>query len=169
MPDSLEQRFAERLRRLEDIDAIQKVKARYFRSIDTCDIDTLRTLFAEDIEVDYVGGTYRWELKGREALLKSLKESFNPETVGCHTGHHPEIEIVDDTTATGVWYLTDIFINYRDKTTTTGSAIYRDTYRKIDGDWKIARTTYKRIYECTEPYDKAPNVTFSHLATLAGR
>ena len=116
--------------RLEDIELIKRLKYKYWRCIDTGDIAALRDLFTEDIKVDYIGGSYRWQMSGREKILASIAGSFNSNGVGCHTGHHPEIDVLTDTTATGIWYLTDIFINLAEKVTTTGSALYRDKYLK---------------------------------------
>lgn len=160
--------LAARVARLEDIEAIQKLKYRYFRAIDTADMAILQDVFAEDVAVDYEGGTYRWIVTGRAELVEALANSFHARAVAQHTGHHPEIEIISATEATGMWYLTDIFYNFHTKISTIGSALYRDTYRKIDGAWKISRTTYTRIYEQSEVIVTEPNIVFSRLA-LTGR
>ncbi|HEV3069798.1 MAG TPA: nuclear transport factor 2 family protein, partial [Solirubrobacteraceae bacterium] len=97
--------------RLEDIELIRQLKYKYFRSIDMGDIATLREVLTEDVKVDYIGGSYRWQMAGRDKILESIAGSFNANAVGCHTGHHPEIDVLTDTTATGLWYLTDVFIN----------------------------------------------------------
>src|SRR5438067_11443136 len=102
------QSVEERLKRLEDVEAIKKLKHRYFRGIDTADLALLADLFTDGVRVDYVGGTYRWQVEGRRALLDQIAAGFHAESVGCHTGHHPEIEIVGAGEATGTWYLTDI-------------------------------------------------------------
>src|SRR5580693_4703346 len=121
--------------RLEDIELIRQLKYKYFRSIDMGDIATLREVLTEDVKVDYIGGSYRWQMAGRDKILESIAGSFNANAVGCHTGHHPEIDVLTDSTATGIWYLTDIFINLADKVRTTGSALYRDKYVKSQGQW----------------------------------
>lgn len=159
--------LAARLARLEAIEEIKQLKHRYFRSIDRRDVDTLRTLFTEDVEIDYEGGTYRWQLQGREPLVDALYASFNPRSVACHTGHHPEITLTGADQARGLWYLTDIMINREQKLITSGSALYADTYAKTEDGWKIRKSTYKRIYEIAETYEKEPNITFAYLATLA--
>lgn len=152
--------------RLEDIELIKRLKHKYFRSIDTADLAALRELFTEDIKVDYVGGTYRWQLEGREAMLAAIAQSFNANAVACHTGHHPEIEVLTDTTAEGIWYLTDIFINLATKQLTTGSAIYRDQYLKVGGAWKIKVTTYQRVYERIEPFTDPSQIKYHYLAQV---
>ena len=100
---------------LEDIERIRQLKYRYFRGIDTADIELLRGVLAEDVHIDYHGGTYRWQVEGRESMLAAIAAAFNEHAVACHTGHHPEIEVLTPTTATGIWYLTDVFINLREK------------------------------------------------------
>ena len=52
---------------------------------------------------------------------------------------HPEITVEGDT-ATGIWYLQDIFVELNHNVTIMGSALYDDAYRKESGEWKIART-----------------------------
>jgi uncharacterized protein (TIGR02246 family) len=155
--------------RLEDIELIRQVKHRYFRGIDMGDIETLRDLFTPDVKVLYVGGTYRWELSGRDQMLASIGAAFNSNAVACHTGHHPEITVHTDTTAEGIWYLTDIFYNLAEKTRTTGSALYRDKYVKQDGRWRICETTYQRIYEMVEKLAEMPALTAHHLAGIPAR
>lgn len=159
--------LAARVRRLEAIEDIKQLKHRYFRSIDRRDTATLETLFTDDIEIDYEGGTYRWQMQGAGALIEALRAAFHPRSVACHTGHHPEIFIKSDTEATGHWYLTDVMINREQKIITSGSALYLDTYRKGADGWRIARSTYKRIYEIVDSYEKEPGITYAYLSTLA--
>lgn len=158
----------QRLQRMEDIKAIEIVKHRYFRGIDTADIDLLRTLSTEDVTVDYEGGTYRWQVEGRDALLDQIANAFNASMVACHTGTHPEIEIMDADSATGLWYLTDIFMNLDERLITTGSALYRDNCAREGGHWRIRSTTYKRIYEQVERFETLPELT-THVLALTGR
>jgi hypothetical protein len=35
--------------------------------------------------------------------------------------------------------------------TVRGAAFYTDEYRKVDGEWKISHTGYKRTYEEIQP------------------
>src|SRR5262249_61240514 len=86
--------------------------------------------------------------------------------VACHTGHHPEIDVLSESSATGIWYLTDIFINLAEKLRTTGSALYRDKYVKAQGQWRIAESVYERLYEEVEPFTDAPKLTAHWLARV---
>ena len=63
-----------------------------------------------------------------------------------HNGHHPEIT-VDGDTAVGLWYLHDIFVNLDDNTQFEGSALYRDEYIKVNGEWRIKNSAYERLFE----------------------
>jgi hypothetical protein len=60
--------------------------------------------------------------------------------------------------------MTDVFMDFKAGDVYYGSAIYRDTYKKVDGVWKLSRTTYKRVYEQKETPAVMPNITFSMLA-----
>jgi hypothetical protein len=152
-----------RLINLESIETIKRLKYRYFRAMDSGDFATLEDLYTDDVEVDYIGGSYHWLMQGKQKLLDAQAASFNSEAIGCHNGHHPEIDILDEDHATGIWYLTDIFMNFRNSTVVYGSAIYRDKYVRLNGQWKIERTSYKRVYEQCEPFTTPPNIVFAML------
>ncbi len=156
------------LQQLSDLEDIRTLKHRYFRAIDTADMDLLGSLFTQDIAVDYRGGTYRVQVNGREDMLEFLANSFHSGAVAMHHGHMPEITLTSDDTAEGIWYLEDIFINIESNSHTIGSAIYRDEYRREDGVWKIARTEYDRIFEMIRPLQKDAQITSHHLK-LKGR
>jgi hypothetical protein len=44
-----------------------------------------------------------------------------------------------------------VFINLQQSTTLQGSALYRDDYVKRNGEWRIAKSTYTRLWEETTP------------------
>jgi hypothetical protein len=94
----------------------------------------------------FIGGDYDFQLNGWDQLEAFYKKSFTGQTFGMHNGHHPEI-CVDGATATGIWYLQDIFVTLEHNLTIMGSALYDDEYRLEDGQWRISRTGYKRLWE----------------------
>ncbi len=153
-----------RVQAIEDIEAIKRLKYRYFRAIDSADVAALEALLTEDIAVNYKGGTYHWVVEGRANMLASIRAGFHNRALAQHTGHHPEIDLTSPATANGLWYLTDSFINLDTLLVTQGSSLYRDTYVKLADGWKIKTSSYTRIYEIVETLDKRPNVTFSLLA-----
>jgi hypothetical protein len=153
-----------RVQALEDIEAIKRLKYRYFRSIDTADLATLDTLITDDIGVNYKGGTYHWVVEGKDKVMQAIAGGFHNRALAQHTGHHPEIDLLSATTARGLWYLTDSFINLDTRLLTQGSSLYRDEYVKLGNDWKIRHSSYTRIYEIVETLERAPSVTYSLLA-----
>jgi hypothetical protein len=153
------------LQQLSDLEDIRTLKHRYFRCIDTADMDELAQLFVDDIAVDYRGGGYRVRLTGREAMLEFLANSFHSDAVAMHHGHMPEIRLTGEDSAEGVWYLEDIFIDAAARTQTTGSAIYRDRYRREADGWKIAASEYDRIIELVQPLPDGARITSHYLAT----
>ncbi len=140
-----------RLEHLEAIDAIKQMKARYLNACDRQDPEAVRACFAKGeviIDMSYFG-----HCSNRDEFVDDI---FVPR--GCHDYvldmHHcsnPEIEILDECTATGVWGLNYRNINTRDQTITMLSAVYHDEYRKIDGQWKVSRsrTEYRTVIHCS--------------------
>ena len=103
---------------LESIELIKQLKARYFRFLDTRNIEGLQTVFTSDATASFVGGDYDFQLDGWEQLEAFYKKSFTGQNFGMHNGHHPEI-CVDGDTATGIWYLQDIFVSLEHDITIT--------------------------------------------------
>ncbi len=165
---SLEE-LARQVQMLLDIEAIKRLKHAYFRCIDTANLDELKRITHPEVTTCFVGGSYRIELGNQAEFLEMIANSFNAECVARHNGHHPEIEILSATEATGKWYLHDDFLNLRIKMRTEGTAIYEDRYVKVDGRWLIKHQSYERIYEKVERIPKMPKVTVNRLAVTGRR
>ena len=134
---------------LLEIENIKKLKARYFRCLDTNQWDDFADTLTEDCVARYGGG--KISLDGREAIRSFMADNMSGDDFfSLHNGHHPEIELTSDTTATGIWYLQDMIIRPSDSWRLYGAGIYQDEYRKADGVWRIARTAYDRTFECSE-------------------
>lgn len=144
---------------LEAIERIKQLKARYFRFIDTCDLEGLKTtVFTADSLIHFKSPTYEIEFKGWENLENFYRQSFTINRFGMHQGHHPEIEVTGDT-AFGRWYLHDIFINLDEKTIYEGSALYEDFYVRVGDDWRISESRYDRLLEIVSPLGDDRKVT----------
>ena len=135
---------------LEAIELIKQLKARYFRFLDTGNFLGLETVFTADATAHFKGADYEFDLVGWDELAAFYRKSFTSKTFGMHNGHHPEISVTGDD-ATGIWYLQDTFIELNHNVTVMGSALYHDSYRKVDGDWKISATGYERLWEEIHP------------------
>lgn len=152
------------IQRLMDIEAIKQVKHAYFRCLDTANLEELASLFHPDVKVHFIGGTYEWKLEGRQEYVDNISNSFNRNAVGQHHGHHPEIQILSETEATGMWYLADNMWMLDHKALTQGTSLYWDRYLKVDGKWLITETRYERLYELNTRLDEPPHFASHYLA-----
>lgn len=138
------------MNKLLEIEAIKQLKYRYFRLLDQKQWQEMEALFVPECSVDYHDGRYAYP--NREALMAFLQEALSScDMVTLHQGHHPEIELVSDTEATGKWYLHDIVYNFEHKVKREGNGFYQDRYVKVDGEWRFAHTGYKRTFEILQP------------------
>lgn len=141
------------LARLVAIEEIEQLKARFMRCVDTKDLVCLRDeVFAPGAEIHFIGSDYEFAAVGWTAIEKLYQEAFSAKKFGMHHAHTPEIT-VDGATARGTWYLHDVFVNLEEGWTLSGSALYDDSYAKIDGQWRIMYSSYRRLWEETTPRD----------------
>jgi hypothetical protein len=135
-----------RLRALEDVEAIRRLKYRYWRCLDQKRWEELGTCFTEDATVSYGAGRYRFA--GRAAIIDFLRDALGAASgsVGVHHGHHPEIELTGPTTARGSWALYNYLFNTRQHRGVREAAYYEDEYVKVDGEWKIRHTGYTYVF-----------------------
>jgi uncharacterized protein (TIGR02246 family) len=128
---------------VDDIEAIRRLKARYFRTMDTKDWDGMRAVFTDDVVVDTSeagGGVVR----GADEFMTFLREMLDG-TVTVHQGHMPEIELTSETTATGIWALNDIVI-WPNGVRLDGYGHYHETYVKRARGWLIASSKLTRLH-----------------------
>lgn len=150
---------------LEAIELIKQLKHRYFRCLDSADLDGVRACFTDDISIDYKGGSYHAKYDNVDDIMAFLEQSFHSEAAAMHTGHHPEITVADDgQTATGLWYLQDIFYDLKYKVITQGVALYEDRYVKTADGWRIQHSGYNRVWELVEELGEGKNFTFRRLS-----
>jgi ketosteroid isomerase-like protein len=129
-----------------ELEAIRQLKYAYFRTLDLKEFDALGALLTDDATAAYEDGHTR--LDGRAAIVAWLSSALgNPGIITEHHGHHPEIELASDTTATGTWYLQDRVIVPSADLEIGGTAFYTDRYRKEPSGWRIAHTEYLRVFE----------------------
>lgn len=152
---------------LKDINEIQKLKHSYFRCIDTANMTELRTLLHDEVTNELVGGDYSVTIAGADEFVEFIRSALHSKIVALHQGHHPEIEILSETEATGRWYLWDVFIDLAANTQMYGTAFYQDRYVKQNGRWLIRHNAYKRVFEVAEPLNGPLNLR-SHLLGETG-
>lgn len=128
---------AERLDRLESIEAIRRLVARYALATDSRDLDTLVGLFVEDVQV---GGDRR----GRDALREFFDRSLREVGVTIlFVGNHV-IDFDDAEHALGVVYCRgEVQVGDR---WIIQAIQYRDTYERRDGAWYFVRRRHLLWY-----------------------
>ncbi len=129
-----------RITRLEDLESIKQLKARYCEICDdNHNAERITSIFTDN-------GI--WEGRGigkaqGHAEIKALFENFQKKiSYSQHMVLNPIIE-VDGTTATGVWYFFGPFTFYEDNQAMWQAARYREDYEKVDGTWKIQHLRVK--------------------------
>ncbi len=127
----------------DEIEAIRRLKARYFRLMDTKDWDGMREVFTDDVVIDTAeaGGQVA---RGADEFMAFLREALG-DAVTVHQGHMPEIDLTSETTATGIWALNDIII-WSSGMRLDGYGHYHETYEKSDGEWRIKSSKLTRLH-----------------------
>ena len=125
-----------RIDRLEALDEIRQLAAKYSLSLDMRDLDAHVNLFAEDIRVSR-------ELTGRAHLKRWLDDTLRLQFTGTshHIGNHV-IEFDDPDNAHGVVYSK----NEHETPCENGDSewvimqmLYWDNYQRMDGRWYFRR------------------------------
>lgn len=136
-----EESLLHRVQRLEDIEAIRRLKARYFNACDRKDVDAIRSCFVEGpVHIDYgVVGVFA----DREGLLKVFVEKgCHPHVVDLHHGQNAEIDIIGADSAKAAWGLYFYQIDTSTRMLTQLGGRYEDEYRRVGGQWQISRTVF---------------------------
>jgi len=124
-----------RIQVLEDIEAIRKLKSKYWRCVDRKLWDEIVECFTEDMVLFVLSKL----IEGRNACVQFLKDAL-AQTVSAHQGHQAEIEITSGSTARATWALNDLLLDMQPGVNYTGFGYYEDEYIKEDGNWKIKRS-----------------------------
>ena len=126
--------LAARIQRLEDIEAIKQLKARYCSLCDDgYDADALAELFTEDAVWD--GGALGVAV-GREQIRRFFENTPKVMPFAVHMVTNPSIEIEGDS-ARGRWYLFQAATFKPADSAIWGSARYDEEYVRCDGEWKF--------------------------------
>jgi hypothetical protein len=136
------------LQELNDLEDIRNLRLDYTHHFDGGDLDALLGLYTEDAVTDF-GPFGLWSGKAEmrtgwspyfEARADAPRYSY-----GRHAVTNPRIQVNGDD-ATGDWFLIDISYFERHSTTPRENPVvlygtYEDIYRRVDGVWKMTRTT----------------------------
>jgi hypothetical protein len=130
----------------DDIEAIKRVKARYFRLMDTKDWDGLATVFADDVHIDMTGEG-GGVTESVDEYMPFIRQVIG-DVITVHQGHMPEITLTSPTTATGIWALEDRLWWPEGSPISSMHAFghYHETYERLDGEWYIKTMTLTRLH-----------------------
>jgi ketosteroid isomerase-like protein len=125
---------------LLELEAIEALQARYLRLVDAKDWQAFRRLFADDAEFVLMDDA---PMVGADAFVEFVSGSAEG-TRTVHHGHLPELTLVAPGEAQGSWELVDYVEWPPDPETGTrrgrvGYGRYDVGYRKVGGEWKVAR------------------------------
>jgi hypothetical protein len=147
------------LQQLVDREAIKELKARYYRFADAGEWGALRELFTDDLEVDLAPGQ---QFHTADEYVSAARELVG-SGVTVHQGHMPQITIVSPEQARGTWML-GVYVEWPSGSPDgerTGARAYgyqRETYRKLGGEWKIARLHQSQLRIDALPLQPLANI-----------
>lgn len=131
-----------RIKRLEDIEAIKRVKAKYWWCQDKKLWNEMLDCFTEDAYLQY--GTKLKLPSAKTAAQFFEGDSIGrPSTLSVHQGHNAEIDVsMDGTTAKARWEVYVYIIDEQDKKKRLHAGYYEDDFVKQGGKWKIKRLLF---------------------------
>lgn len=137
-----------RIKFLEDIELIKKLKARLCYLYDAGDWQSVLDLFTEDAVADF-GPFGRYEGKEIVKFYRDIAPVALPFTM--HMCHNACIEVNGDK-ATGEWYFEVPGTHVKTNRAVWIAGKYTDEFVKADSEWKIKKTTAEPYYYT--PYDE---------------
>ena len=132
-----------RISRLEAIEAIKSLKARYWYCCDHKDVEGVRDCFLDGpVEIHYDGPVGL--VHHRDELYEVFKDvGCQPHIVEMHHGGSPNIEVHAQDHASGRWGLVYHLTNTELMTLSVVGGYYDDEYRRIDGRWWISKARFR--------------------------
>jgi len=135
---NLEQRVA----RLEAIEAIKQLKAKYFLACDNKQPAVVRSCFVNgNMVIDY--GRVGSFSNADDMVAIYTKYACGEHIVEMHHAQNPQIEILSNTQARASWGLYYYMIDTHQNSVTQLGGLYEDEYRCVEGEWKISSTSYQ--------------------------
>lgn len=136
--------------------AIQEVKAKYCRFMDTKQWQQWGELFTDDVRMD-VSADVTPDVGvpitvGREVSVAQVSAMVGEATT-VHQVHSPEIDYTSETSATVIWAMSDVVVwpegvepPVASMRSIHGYGHYHETYKLTDTGWKIASLKLTRLY-----------------------
>lgn len=139
--------------RLSIIDAIQQLKARYFRTLDSKDWVGYQNVFTPDLLADMRDANGQRDesqlIRGAANYVAGLAPLLQ-DVITVHHGHSPEIQVVSASEATGIWAMEDKLwpgdgspLPFRHL---HGYGHYHERYLRWEGEWRISEIRLSRLH-----------------------
>ncbi len=129
-----------RITRLEDLEAIKQLKARYCEICDdNHDADRITSVFTKDAIWE---GRGIGKAEGHDEIRKLFLGFQKTISYSQHMVLNPIIE-VEGCSATGIWYFFGPFTFFENNQAMWQAARYREDYEKVKGVWKIKHLRVK--------------------------
>ena len=124
--------------------AIEDVIAQYAHRWDSKDATGFAALFTEDATTEHVVlGELKSRIEGRPALLAYARESHEGRLADRQTRHHMSGIVLIELSAHPALTQNLVLITHQTSADPVGRIVsigtYRNTWRKTDGGWKIAK------------------------------
>lgn len=154
---TLEQRIA----RLEAIEAIKQLKARYFHACDNKRPEDVRACFMDgEVEIHY--GRIGDFSNADDMVAEFTRLACEEHIVEMHHAQNPQITVHGAERASGTWGLYYFMIDTSQQVVFQLGGYYEDEYCRVGGDWKISATSYHltstQIMDVT---GEAPKILFA--------
>ncbi len=131
----------ERIRRLEDIEDIRRLRNKYHASLNESRYENCRALFTDDAVVE-LGYLARYE--GIDAIDRGFRAMGERERFFIKQFIHSHDVEVDGDTGTGTSYLEARYGRFGVSYVVSGR--YDDTYVRVDGVWKFRSMIAELFY-----------------------
>jgi hypothetical protein len=131
---------------LLEIEKIKQLKARYCRFLDAKDWNAWRGIFTDDFisDTSEAGGKL---INGGDEFVAFVRKNLGARhRTTVHQVHAPEIELISETSARGIWALED-FVRFAPGLNLRGYGHYTETYEKTEGIWRIKASKLTRLRE----------------------
>ncbi len=145
---------------LAAIEQIKQLKSSYFRALDTKDWALMRTIFSSSPSADYRGAVDEGEDSSGTVAnavnsqvltdIDTIADGLRDALAGCkssHLGGNPEITVLADGTAKGIWAMQDWlwFEESTPRVRLRGHGHYHDSFVREGDSWKIHTLRLTRV------------------------
>jgi hypothetical protein len=127
-----------------EVRALERLKARYCRTLDTKDWSGFRDVLTDDFVSDTTGSGGP-VIHGADEFVAFIRSTLD-RCVTVHQVQQPELDLTSATSAHGVWAMQDV-VRLRRGLTLHGHGHYDETYEKTGGQWRIRSSILTRLHE----------------------